>query len=292
MLQVAVISGKGGTGKTVVTAALADILPGKLAFADCDVEAANLALLLSPREKRRIPFFGMKKAVIREETCVVCGLCKAACRFNAIYQEPGGAYRVDPVRCEGCAVCMGVCPERAISLLEHQGGEVVTADSDRGPLVYAELRPGSGNSGLLVHEVKKEALKESEGRDLLLIDGPPGIGCPVISTMSGISAIVIVTEPGIAALHDLRRLVTVSSGFSLLHWVVINRADLHHGYTGEIELFCAEKGIPVIGKIPFDPAVMLAVRDGVPVTRRDCAASRELAGIGKRLAEGLSYVPG
>jgi len=291
MLQVGVLSGKGGTGKTVVTAALADILPGRLAFADCDVEAANLALLLSPREKGRIPFYGMKKAGIREEACVSCGLCRAACRFNAICQDRGGAYRVDPVRCEGCAVCRDVCPERAIFLLEHQDGEILIAETERGPLVYAELRPGSGNSGLLVHEVKKAARKEAEGRDLLLIDGPPGIGCPVISTLSGISAAVMVTEPGIAALHDLRRLVTVSSGFSLSHWVVINRADLHPGYTQEIELFCREEGIPVIGRIPFDPEVIRAVRDGIPMTRRDSPASREMAAIGKRLAEGLSYVP-
>ena len=292
MLQVAVLSGKGGTGKTVVTAALADILPGRLAFADCDVEAANLALLLSPREKKRVPFYGMKKARIREEACVSCGLCKAACRFHAISQDGGGTYRTDPIRCEGCAVCRDVCPERAIFLLEHQDGEILIAETERGPLVYAELCPGSGNSGLLVHEVKKAALKESEGRDLLLIDGPPGIGCSVISTLSGISAAVMVTEPGVAALHDLRRLVTVSSGFSLSHWVVINRADLHPGYTREIELFCEEKGIPVIGRIPFDPAVIHAVRDGVLVTRRDSPASRELANIGKRLAEGLLYVPG
>ena len=292
MLQVAVLSGKGGTGKTVVTAALADILPGRKGFADCDVEAANLALLLSPREKRRIPFYGMKKAEIREEACVSCGLCKAACRFHAINQDNGGAYRVDPIRCEGCAVCRDICPERAVSLVEHQDGEIILADTEQGPLVYAELHPGSGNSGLLVHEVKKAAQKESEGRDLLLIDGPPGIGCPVISTLSGINAAVLVTEPGIAALHDLRRLVTVSSGFSLSHWVVINRADLHPGYTKEIEQFCAEKGIPVIGKIPFDPAVIEAVRIGVPITRGEGAASTELRIIGTRLAEGLSYVPG
>ncbi len=289
MLQVAVLSGKGGTGKTVVTAALADILPGKLGFADCDVEAANLALLLSPKEKGRIPFYGMKKAEIQIESCVACGLCRAACRFHAIGQDDGGTFRVDPVRCEGCAVCRDVCPERAISLIEHQDGEIVLADTVQGPLVYAELHPGSGNSGLLVHEVKKAALKESAGRDLLLIDGPPGIGCPVISTLSGINAAVLVTEPGIAALHDLRRLFTVSSGFSLLHFVVINRADLHPGYTQEIESFCAGRDIPVLGKIPFDPLVIDTVRAGIPVTRRESPAAVELRRIGKRLCEGLSH---
>jgi MinD superfamily P-loop ATPase len=288
MLQVAVLSGKGGTGKTVVTAALADVLPGAKAFADCDVEAANLALLLSPKERGRIPFFGMKKAEIRREACVACGLCREACHFHAIGKDTVGHYHVDRVRCEGCAVCREVCPERAINLVEHQDGEIILADTAQGPLVYAELYPGSGNSGLLVHEVKKAALKESGNRDLLLIDGPPGIGCPVISTLSGINAAVLVTEPGIAALHDLRRLVTVSSGFSLSHWVVINRADLHPGYTRKIESYCAGLGIPVIGKIPFDPVVISAVRDGLPVTRRECAASRELQSIGMRLMEGLS----
>jgi len=291
ILQVAVLSGKGGTGKTVVTAALADILPGRKVFADCDVEAANLALLLSPREKGRIPFFGMKKAKIREEACLACGLCQEVCRFHAINRDSKGIYRVDPIRCEGCAVCREVCPEGAIHFLDNQDGEIILADTDLGPLVYAELHPGSGNSGLLVNEVKKAALKESEGRDILIIDGPPGIGCPVISTLSGVNAAVLVTEPGIAALHDLRRLVTVSSGFSLSHWVVINRADLHPGYTSKIESFCADKGIPVIGKIPFDPLVVDAVRGGIPVTRLECPASTEMRSIGKRLTEGLSYVP-
>lgn len=291
MLQIAVLSGKGGTGKTVVTAALADLLQGKKVIADCDVEAANLALLLSPRERGRIPFFGMKKAAIQEDACMACGLCQDACRFRAISQDSGGAYRVDPVRCEGCAVCRDVCPERAICLVGHHDGEIILADTDLGPLVYAELHPGSGNSGLLVHEVKKAALKESDGRDLLLVDGPPGIGCPVISTLSGVNAAVLVTEPGIAALHDLRRLVTVSSGFSLTYWVVINRADLHAGYTREIEQFCEGQGIPVIGKIPFDPVVTGAVIKGVPVTRYDCTAASELRSIGKRLIEGLHYEP-
>jgi len=287
MLQVAVLSGKGGTGKTVVTAALSDILPGRKSFADCDVEAANLSLLLSPREKERIPFYGMKKARIREEACVSCGLCSATCRFHAISQDSGGAYRVDPIRCEGCAVCRDVCPERAISLVEHRDGEIIIAETEQGPLVSAELTPGCGNSGLLVHEVKRVAQRESKDRDLLLIDGPPGIGCPVISTLSGINAVVLVTEPGIAALHDLDRLFRVSLGFSLSHFVIINRTDLNPDYTKKIENFCAERSIPVIGKIPFDPGVVEAVRDGVPVTRRNGAASDELEKIGKRLAERL-----
>ena len=292
MLQVAVLSGKGGTGKTVVTAAISDILPGRKGFADCDVEAANLALLLGPRETSRIPFFGLKKATVQKEICQECGLCTGVCHFGAIRQDPSGIITIDPIRCEGCAVCREACPAGAISLSDHQNGEIILADTDHGPLVYAELHPGSGNSGLLVHEVKKVALKESDGRDLLIIDGPPGIGCPVISTLSGINAAIFVTEPGIAALHDLRRLVAVSAGFSLSSFVVINRADLHPGFAKEIELFCKEKGIPVIGKIPFDPTVIESVREGVPVTRRECAASHELKNIGRRLMEELLHEPG
>ncbi len=280
MMQVAVLSGKGGTGKTVLTGALAEFLPGKKVFADCDVEAANLALILSPRERARIPFFGLKKATIEKKSCVACGLCAHACRFGAIRNGIDGSFYVDPVRCEGCGVCAGVCPERAIVLRKKQDGEIICADTDLGPLVYAELSPGSGNSGLLVHEVKKEAQKEVRDHDLLLIDGPPGIGCPVISTMSGIDTVVIVTEPSIAAMHDLKRLVMVSRGFSLSLCAIINRADLHGGYAQTIERFCADEGISLLGKVPFDPTVQDAVSKGVPVTRFGCpatAAFREIA---------------
>ncbi|MDH7509917.1 MAG: ATP-binding protein [Methanolinea sp.] len=285
MIQIAVLSGKGGTGKTVVTGALAELLPGKKVFADCDVEAANLALLLSPRERSRIPFFGMKKAMIEKESCVACGLCAHACRFGAIRAGTNGLFSVDPVRCEGCGVCAGVCPERAIVLRENQDGEIILADTDLGPLVYAELKPGSGNSGLLVHEVKKAAHREVRGQDLVLIDGPPGIGCPVISTMSGIHIAVIVTEPGIAAMHDLKRLVTVSRGFSLSLCAIINRADLHEGYAQAIGRFCADEEIPLLGKVPFDPTVQAAVRKGVPVTRFGCPATAALRDIAANLAE-------
>lgn len=284
MIQVAVLSGKGGTGKTVVTGALAEIMPGKKVFADCDVEAANLSLLLSPRERARTPFFGMKKATIEQKSCVACGLCARACRFGAIRAGTDGSLSVDPVRCEGCGVCAGVCPEGAIVLRKNQDGEIVLADTDLGSLVYAELRPGSGNSGLLVNEVKKAAQKEVRDHDLILIDGPPGIGCPVISTMSGINIVVIVTEPGIAAMHDLKRLVTVSRGFSLSLCAIINRADLHEVYARAIETYCAEERIPLLGKIPFDPTVQAAVRKGVPVTRYGCPAAVALREIAANLA--------
>ncbi|MCQ8893476.1 MAG: ATP-binding protein [Methanolinea sp.] len=289
MIQVAVLSGKGGTGKTVMTGALAEVLPGKKVFADCDVEAANLALLLSPRERVRLPFFGLKKATIEQELCVACGLCVHACRFGAIRAGTGGLFSVDPVRCEGCGVCAGICPEKAIVLQENQDGEIIVSDTDLGPLVYAELKPGSGNSGLLVHEVKKAAQKEVRDHDLVLIDGPPGIGCPVISTMSGIDIAVIVTEPGIAAMHDLRRLVTVSRGFSLSLYAIINRADLHEGYARTIERFCAGEGIPLLGKVPFDPTVLAAVRKGVPVTRYGSPAAVALREIGAKLAGILAW---
>jgi MinD superfamily P-loop ATPase len=263
MIRLAVISGKGGTGKTMITAALSRLLPGKLVLADCDVDAANLELLLNPQLIRTEPFMGMKTAVIDPALCTQCGECMEHCRFGAIECD-GDAYRVNPLRCEGCAVCVHVCPI-AITLKPRQTGEIKYSDTERGHLVHARLVPGSGNSGLLVHAVKKTAMEQDKNIDLFLIDGPPGTGCPLISTISGVDAVLIVTEPSVSGLHDLKRVVAVCRQFRPRILVAINRFDLEQSLTDTIQIWCREENIPVIGMIPFDPAVIETVRRGVPV---------------------------
>jgi MinD superfamily P-loop ATPase len=290
MIRLAVISGKGGTGKTVVTAALAHLIPVPRVLADCDVDAANLSLLLSPTETTSKPFYGMKKAVIDPELCTGCGICAESCRFGAI-EEKDGIFSADPVRCEGCGLCEAICPASAIHLEAFCDGEIFYSQTAEGPLSHAELAPGSGNSGLLVHEVKLQALKKAGDREFLLIDGPPGIGCPVISTISGVDAVVVVTEPSVAATHDLARLIKVTRGFDLDRYCIINRYDLDPGLTAQIEQFCEDEEITLLGRIPFDPAVLAAVREGKIITEYDCPARAALEEIWKALAAQLGITP-
>lgn len=264
MKRLAVISGKGGTGKTMVTAALSRLLEGKLVVADCDVDAANLELLLNPHPIRTDPFMGMKTAVIDPALCTRCGECAEHCRFNAIEYD-GETYRVNPLRCEGCAVCVYICPV-AITMHPRQTGEIMYSDTDRGHLVHARLVPGAGNSGLLVHAVKKVAHERDGQCDLFLIDGPPGTGCPLISTISGVDAVLVVTEPSISGLHDLERVIAVCRQFRPRVFVAVNRCDLDPERMNDIVEYCRREKIPLIGRIPFDPAVIEAVRAGIPVT--------------------------
>jgi MinD superfamily P-loop ATPase len=265
MIRLAVISGKGGTGKTMITAALTRLLPGHLVFADCDVDAANLELVLGPTLIRTEPFMGIKTAVIDPALCCRCGECEEHCRFDAIGYL-ADTCRVDPLRCEGCAVCTVVCPASAITMQPRQTGQIKYSDTTRGHLVHARLVPGAGNSGLLVHAVKKTAMEHDQDCDLFLIDGPPGTGCPLISTISGTDIVLIVTEPSVSGLHDLKRVVAVCRQFRPRILVAINRFDLEQSLTDTIQTWCREENIPVIGMIPFDTAVIEAVRAGIPVT--------------------------
>ncbi|HOT93723.1 MAG TPA: ATP-binding protein [Methanoregulaceae archaeon] len=266
MKRLAVISGKGGTGKTMVTAALAHLLQGHLVIADCDVDAANLALLLNPRPLWTKPFFGMQAAAIDPDLCLGCGACETNCRFEAIRPD-GGIFRVDTLHCEGCAVCRLVCPAEAVNMQPRQTGMICYSETDRGHLVHARLVPGAGNSGLLVSAVKKTALENDPKSDLLLIDGPPGTGCPLISTISGVDLVLVVTEPSISGLHDLERVVAVCRQFRPGVLVAINRFDLSPTIARMIHLWCRDQQIPLIGEIPFDPKVIETVRQGVPITR-------------------------
>lgn len=275
MIKLAVISGKGGTGKTMVTAALADTSGVPQVLADCDVEAANLSLLLSPRRISTEEFRGLEVGRIDPDICTDCGICESHCRFGAIVRQDD-AWVVDPLHCEGCGLCAYVCPMGAVELVPHVCGEIFTSETDRGYLAHARLFPGSGNSGLLVTEVKKRAMRLSDGADLILADGPPGIGCPLIATVSGMDAVLAVTEPGVSALHDLERLVVVCRRFEVRIFVVINRFDLAEDVCAKIEDYCEREGILVAGKILFDPAVVDAVRNGRPATRSDSPAADAL----------------
>jgi MinD superfamily P-loop ATPase len=277
VIRLAVVSGKGGTGKTVVTAGLATLNGGLQLLADCDVEAANLELLLSARQVRSTPFEGAEAASIDPERCWGCMRCAELCRFGAITMHDTVAV-CEPRNCEGCGLCERVCPSGAVTLVPRISGAVLRSATDHGPLSHARLYPGARNSGLLVRAVKRQAERAADEAGLLLVDGPPGTGCPLISTVGGTDAVVIVTEPSLSGLHDLRRVIGVCRRFNPRIFVVINRWDLDPGIANEVEAECADLGARVIGRIPFDPAVIEAVRAGRPISATDSPASRALAG--------------
>jgi MinD superfamily P-loop ATPase len=274
LIRLAVISGKGGTGKTMITAALANLLPRSLVLADCDVDAANLGILLAPKRIWMKPFYGMNAAVIDPALCTSCGVCGASCRFHAVVADEQG-YRINPIRCEGCGVCAQVCPNDAICMEPRICGEICLSSTSVGDLAHARLRPGAGNSGLLVHEVKKTAIQADNGCDLLLVDGPPGTGCPLISTITGMNVILIVTEPSVSGLHDLKRVASVARQFTGKIVLAINRFDLDMSHTEMIERWCLEERILVIGKIPFDSAVIEAVRNRRAITCTDTSLAAQ-----------------
>jgi MinD superfamily P-loop ATPase len=275
MKKIAVISGKGGTGKTMITGALATLAEGELVFADCDVDAANLELLFEPEIETTEPYHGMQVAEIDQNLCIQCGNCEEYCRFGAIkYQDD--RFVVDPVKCEGCAVCTLVCPANATSMKDRDSGKIFYSRTDRGPLAHARLEPGSGTTGLLVSEVKKRVNERAGTRDMLITDGPPGIGCPLIATVTGMDAVLIVTEPSTSGLHDMERVVKVARNFGVDIYVAINKYNLEESVAARIEKYCEEEGIPVVGKIPFDPTVIEAIRNRIPVTAYDCPAADAL----------------
>ncbi|WP_421909890.1 ATP-binding protein [Methanolacinia petrolearia] len=286
MKKIAVVSGKGGTGKTMVTAGLAGIVKSDLSLADCDVEASNFALLYPGELLSKEDFHGLDISVIDTEKCVQCGACLENCRFGAV-EIKEDQYSVRQLLCEGCGVCDYVCPSGAISMKKRLSGEIFCSATEAGPLAHARLEPGSGNSGLLVNEVKKRAARWTSISEVLLNDGPPGTGCPLISTVSGMGAVLAVTEPSISGLSDLSRLVEVCKGFRLRIFIVINRYDLEESVSHEIEEFCRSEELVIVGKIPFDPSVISAIRKNMPVTRLECPASDAIKEIWENLSKEL-----
>ena len=253
--ELLVISGKGGTGKTTLVASFSR-LAERAVLADCDVDAPDLWILLEPREREKGAFYGGQKPRVDHELCNRCGQCTQYCRFDAI--EDG---EVDYIECEGCGLCELVCPEGAIRMQDHVSGYWFVSDTPFGPLIHARLNPGEENSGKLVAEVKRRAREVAEGGgyNLVIVDGPPGVGCPVISALSGVTLALVVSEPSISAIHDLQRALDLCETFGVRAAVAINRFDVSPRRTREIEALCDSRGVEVIGRIPFDRSVVEAL---------------------------------
>jgi len=271
MKQITVISGKGGTGKTVLTASFA-ALAKKACFVDCDVDAANLHLVLNPKILESREFTGGKKAVIDTDKCNQCGKCVEVCRFNAISSpnsdgKGSGDFRVDQISCEGCTVCSLVCPVDAIRMEEKLSGKWFISDTKYGPFVHARLEIAQENSGKLVARIREIAreIAQRENLDYVIIDGPPGIGCPVIASLSGVDLALVVAEPTLSGIHDMARIMDVASHFNIPVKVIINKHDINVQNSRSIEKFCREREISVLGHIPFSEKVVESVRRGIPV---------------------------
>jgi MinD superfamily P-loop ATPase len=273
MKQLVVLSGKGGTGKTSVTASLAHLASQKypLLLVDADVDAANLELVLSPQKLEEHVFMGMDVAQIDEERCAGHGECEKVCRFGAIRVssiDGRKRYHVDRMACEGCGACFHQCPQKAIRMVPQQAGLWFQSETPFGMLFHADLFAGQPNSGKLVALVKQEARKFglSKGKAFMLVDGPPGIGCPVIATLSGADLALLVVEPTPSGVHDLERILETANHFGIPAMVVINKFDLNPAHTADIVSQCRSAGIDVIGRIPFDPVVTEAMVEGSPIT--------------------------
>lgn len=250
-----VISGKGGTGKTSIVGALAALAKDSV-LCDADVDAADLHLILSPKVVERHVFKAGHRASIDLERCTQCGLCVELCRFDAISKD----FVVDDLACEGCGVCHYFCPAEAIDFPENECGEWYRSDTRFGPMIHARLGIAEENSGKLVSLVRKEArsLAEAGGLRWIITDGPPGIGCPVIASVGGASAVLVVAEPSVSGKHDLERVAELAAHFNIPVLVCVNKADLYWQAAKEIEQSCAEKGRRFLGHLPFDPDVTKA----------------------------------
>jgi len=261
MKELVVLSGKGGTGKTSIVGSLAALVRSKV-LADCDVDAADLHLILKPVVQENHEFWSGEVAVIDEEKCTQCGLCQDVCRFDAISD-----FKVDSISCEGCGFCSHICPVEAITMKESLSGHWFISDTKYGPLIHARLGIAQENSGKLVAVVRQQAkqIAEKHGLDYIISDGPPGIGCPVISSLSGASLALLVTEPTLSGIHDLERVLGVCHHFGVQALVCINKYDINEDNTHQIESYCFNQGVEVAARIPFDNVVTEAMIHGVPI---------------------------
>ena len=294
MKQLVILSGKGGTGKTSVAAALAHLASAELSvvLADADVDAANLELVLAPQRLEENRFMGGQVAVIDPDLCQLCGRCYEVCRFEAVIRSDEG-YRIDPLACEGCASCFYQCPDQAIYIEEQQAGLWFQSGTRFGPLFHAHLFAGQENSGKLVTMVKQNGrlLAQDERRELLIVDGPPGIGCPVIAASAGADLALLVTEPTLSGVHDLGRILGTVHHFRVPALVLINKADVNPARTAEIEAHCRAEGIDLAGRLPYDTVVTEAMVRGQPVTayQPDGAMALGLGEVWARVSKRLDF---
>jgi MinD superfamily P-loop ATPase len=256
MKELIVISGKGGTGKTSIMGAFAALAQNKV-LCDADVDAADLHLLTDPRIRQRHDFKSGHTAHIDLEGCTACGRCRELCKWDAIDDD----FRVDPIACEGCGVCVYFCPEKTIDFPETTCGEWFMSTTRFGPMVHARLGIAEENSGKLVSLVRNEARKmaEKEGADLILTDGPPGVGCPVIASIGGADGVLAVAEPSVSGIHDLKRVCALAAHFRVPAMICVNKFDLNPELTAAIETYARTVGIQCLGRIPFDPAFTRAM---------------------------------
>ncbi|MEA3296749.1 MAG: ATP-binding protein [candidate division Zixibacteria bacterium] len=269
MKEIVVISGKGGTGKTSIVASFAS-LAKKAVLADCDVDAADLHLLLTPKIKDQRDFVSAWEAGIDSEKCSGCGECHDVCRFDAVIREEnpdvsgGEIFRIDPIKCEGCGVCDFICPEEAITMRQVKGGDLFVSEMRYGPMVHAKLGIAAENSGKLVALVRQTAreIADKSSADYILVDGPPGIGCPVISSVTGADIVMIVTEPTLSGMGDLKRVAQLARHFKIPATVCINKHDINPAITDEIISYCRENDVKLLGRIRYDNAFSKAQLKG------------------------------
>lgn len=281
--EVVIVSGKGGTGKTSVVASIASLIQNKVT-ADCDVDAANLHMILNPKAMAEIKFTGGSKAFIDLNRCTGCNVCRDVCRFGAISKE----FVIDEFHCEGCGACYHMCPASAVDFTPRLAGHCYVCKTSAGePYVYAELLPGEENSGKLVAMVRNEAKMQAEHfkKRYILIDGPPGIGCPVISSVTGTDLAIAVTEPTISGRHDLERIIGLADHFQIPVAVVVNKCDINPEHTAAIKGYCSTKGIPCIGDIPYEGMITEAQRQGLSIVEYnpECEASKIMIEISKKI---------
>jgi MinD superfamily P-loop ATPase len=294
MKEVVVISGKGGTGKTSLTASLA-ALAGSAIIVDCDVDAPDLHLVLSPRIEQRHTFKSGREAVIRKNDCIDCGICRDECRFRAVRAIRKGGHEssffIDPLSCEGCGVCVRFCPVEAIDFPERVCGEWLASETRFGPLLHAQLSIGAENSGKLVSILRREARDTADGlgNSLIITDGPPGLACPVIASITGASLAIVVSEPTLSGVHDMERILSLTGHFGIPALICINKWELNPEISEKIEQLALSSGASLAGKISYDRAVTDAQIEGVTVVEYGGRAAEDIRDIWQGLETMLKH---
>lgn len=290
MKELVIISGKGGTGKTCVSASFARLFNNKKILVDADVDAANLHLIIEPQESQEFSFVSGVKAQINKDKCIECGLCIERCEFDAISDD----FVVNKIDCEGCGVCHEFCPEKAITLNDETAGKWFISQTNSGTMIHAKLNIGGENSGLLINQLRKKAKEEAENQnvDLILIDGPPGTGCPATSSITGADHVLIVCEPTQSGFHDMKRAKDLADFLRVPVMVIVNKYDLNTEITDEIEKYTIESNADFMGKVPHDDDFPKAIMNKLaPVEYSHAAGSTELKKIFAKVMEKINLQP-